>query len=208
MLRTALMGCIAPMVAIVGACDPASGPSDEQTLRAAPTASGELATTKPRRGRVIGGESVRREIAWPVAQTRADAVRAELDATTTEDVDRSDVPVLVPPAVATGGRVMIGDGWYAFSGRGDAFTISVQGSARARVYPHVRAAEPDWIVRDQGAYLTRNEGIWSVSWIEHGAAYAIEIECDEPFAGPCADETFVVELTESLVYLGGKGDPR
>jgi hypothetical protein len=207
-MRTGFVGAIALFAGGFWACDPATGPGEEQTLRAAPTGSTELAASKPRRGRVIGGETVRREIAWPDETTRVDTVRAELDASMADDIDRSDVPVLVPPRVATGGRVMIGDGWYAFAGQGDAYTVSVQGSARARVYPHIRAAQPDWIVRDQGAYLTRNEGIWSVSFIENGAAYAIEIECDEPFAGPCMDESFVVELAESLVYVGGKGDRR
>lgn len=206
MRRTGLVGCIALFASSLGACDPGAGPSEEQTLRAAPTASSDLATTPPRRGRLIGGEVVRREIAWPTEAIREDSVRAELDAATADEIDRSEVPVLVPPALATGGRVTIGDGWYAFAGRGDAFTVSVQGSARARVYPDIRAAEPDWIVRDRGGHLTRNEGVWAVSWIEHGAAYAIEVECDEPFAGPCADEAFVVELAESLVFVGGRGD--
>jgi hypothetical protein len=206
MWKAAVVG--GSLLASLGACDPATGPGDEQTLRAAPSPSGDLVAPKPRRGRVIGGEVVHREITWPQAETRADNVRAELDARTAEDIDRSEVPVLVPPTVATGGHVTIGDGWYAFAGRGDAFTVSVQGSARARIHPHIRAAEPDWMVRDHAAYLTRNEGIWSVSWIEHGAAYAIEVECDEPFAGPCADEAFVVELAEGLAYVGGRRDRR
>jgi hypothetical protein len=206
-MRISFVTGVALIAGSLGACDPASSPAEEQALRSAPTASTDLSTSKPRRGRVIGGEVVEREVQWPT-EGRVDVVRAELDAASIDELDRSDVPVLVPPAVAIGGRVMIGEGWYAFAGRGDAYTVSVQGSARARVYPDVRAADPDWIVRDRGAHLTQNEGIWSLSFIEHGAAYAVEVECDEPFAGPCADESFVVELAESLVYVGGRGARR
>jgi hypothetical protein len=207
-MRSCFVAGVALFAGGLGGCDPASSPAEEQTLRSAPSASSDLATSTPRRGRVIGGEVVRREVRWPSEGARADTVRAELDDRSSDAIDRSEVPVLVPPSVATAGRVMTGDGWYAFWGRGDAFTVSVQGSARARIHPDVRAADPDWIVRDTGAHLTHNEGIWSVSFIENGAAYAVEVECDEPFAGPCSDEAFVVELAESLVYVGGTGDRR
>ena len=58
-------------------------------------------------------------------------------------------------------------------------------------------------LRGQEAFLTRTEGIWPGSWIEHGVAYDLGIECAPVDAPPCDDERELEALAEGLRFVGG-----
>jgi hypothetical protein len=81
----------------------------------------------------------------------------------------------------------------------------------ARVYPgvHSQPGQPSLrgrhTLRGQEAWVTRNEGIWSASWIEHGVAYDLGIECAPVDAPPCHDPSELEALAEGLRYVGGRG---
>jgi hypothetical protein len=181
-------------------------------------AAGELVARAPDRGTVRGGERMRRTVAWPDAGTRDLAAYEGFDASSRAAIDAAPVPVLVPgPEVALDQRqVMHGPEWYAFWGRreatgdgttrgGTTVTISLQASRMARVYPGVRPMPGTHTLRGQEAFLTRNEGIWTGSWIEHGVAYALGIECAPVDAPPCDDERELEALAEGLRLVGGQG---
>lgn len=132
-------------------------------------------------------------------------------------------------------QVMQGPEWYAFWGRregawapqasrpnkdegsgdgsrGDVtVTITVQASRMARVYPGVRprpsqsSGGGSSTLRGQAALVTRNEGIWTASWLEHGVAYDLGIECAPVDAPPCDDQAELEALAEGLRYAGGRG---
>jgi hypothetical protein len=174
--------------------------------RSSPQAT-EALTVAPRRGRVIAGEVVSRTIAWPNAQPR-ETLKLRLDTSSRAAVDASPVPVLVPPDFVETGRIKRGEGWYAFAGQAEGRSVSIQGSAKARLYPGIGVAEPTWTVRGLGGFVTQNEGIWAVSWTEHGAAYSLEVECAKASDDACRDETFALGLAEQLHYVGGKGQRR
>jgi hypothetical protein len=53
--------------------------------------------------------------------------------------------------------------------------------------------------------VTRNEGIWTASFIEHGVAYDVGIECAPVDAPPCDDQRELEALAEGLRYAGGRG---
>ena len=53
--------------------------------------------------------------------------------------------------------------------------------------------------------MSKNEGIWVVSWIEHGAAYMLEVACDDPRAPACKSPDHAVQLVQALAFVGGKG---
>ncbi|MCX4246194.1 hypothetical protein [Paraliomyxa miuraensis] len=174
-------------------------------------AAGDLVARPPSRGKVRGGERMRRTVTWPEADTRSVEAYESLDARSREAVDLAPVPVLVPAlAEALDERkVMQGPEWAAFWGRRETaestVTITVNASRMARVYPGVTPKPGPHTLRGKEAFVSRNEGIWSATWIEHGVAYDLGLECAPVDAPPCDDQAGVEALAEGLVYVGGRG---
>ncbi|MBC8073736.1 MAG: hypothetical protein IAG13_35780 [Deltaproteobacteria bacterium] len=178
----------------------------ELVLREAEVQSpGAPATAATRqRGRVIGGERVARAITWPAEHNVATAARDRYDAPTREAIARSPVPVLAPSVIFEHATLSVGAHWYALSVHGEGWTLRVDGSGEARSYPHLKTFERTHPMRAGDGFFTRNEGVWSATWIEHGAAYSFEVECTAGAGAWCEDEAAVLAELERLVYLGGK----
>jgi hypothetical protein len=171
----------------------------------------DLDVRAPSRGKVRGGERMRRTVAWPAEALRDLDAYAGFDPRSRTAIDAAPVPVLVPgPEVALDQReVLQGPEWYAFWGRREgaatvAVTITLHASGMARVYPGVRPQPGPQTLRGQPAFVSRNEGIWSASWIEHGVAYDLGLECAPVDAPPCHDEAELEALVEGLRYVGGR----
>ena len=188
----------------------ATPPEPTVQQRAAEDPAGDLVARPPDRGKVRGGERMRRTVHWPEAETRDLAAYEAFDASSRAAIDAAPVPVLVPgPELALDRRqVMHGPEWYAFWGRRESseaeVTITVQASRMARVLPGVRPQPGPHTLRGQEAWVTRNEGIWTASFIEHGVAYDVGIECAPVDAPPCDDQSELEALTEALRYAGGR----
>jgi hypothetical protein len=174
----------------------------------------DLEARAPSRGKARGGERMRRTVQWPAAQARDLAVYEGFDARSRAAIDEAPVPVLVPaPDVALDQReVLRGPEWYAFWGRREAadpraaVTISLHASRMARVYPGVRPQAGPHTLRGQEAFVSRNEGIWTATWIENGVAYDLGLECAPPDAPPCHDQAEIEALAEGLRFVGGRGE--
>lgn len=196
------MRALAIVVLVLGcASEPPREP--DQARRADGSRVDDLRATPRQRGAVIGGERVARSIAWPTADRIDAAARESLSDEARAAIARAPVPVLAPPGRADV-KVFDGESWVAVSAHGEGWTMHVQGSAQARVYPHVRAFEPTHPVRGDGGFVTRNEGVWSFAWIEHGAAYSADIECDARVVDWCDDERRVAQLVDELALVGGR----
>jgi len=188
----------------------ATPPEPTVQQRIANDPAGDLVARAPDRGKVRGGERMRRSVKWPGADARDLAAYEAFDAGSRAAIDGAPVPVLVPgPELVLDRRqVMNGPEWYAFWGQretaGIEVTITVQASRMARVYPGVRPQPGPHTLRGQEAWVTRNEGIWSASWIEHGVAYDLGIECAPVDAPPCDDQRELERLAEGLRYAGGR----
>jgi len=190
-------------IALASGCATES-PGDAAEPRAhAGSSTDDLRATPRQRGTVIGGERVARSIAWPTADRIDVAARDRLGAGAREAIGRAPVPVLVP-ADHPDAQVFTGETWVAVSAHGEGYTIHVQGSAQARVYPHIGAFDPTHPLRTDDGFVTRNEGVWSFSWIEHGAAYSAEIECDARVVAWCDDEAAVTKMVDAFVLAGGR----
>lgn len=182
------------------ASDPLEGPTDD------------LAVRPPSRGKVRGGERMQRTVRWPDPATRDLAAYEALDAGSREAIDRAPVPVLVPELAVPldERRVMQGRQWAAFWGRrADAeavVTITLHASGMARVYPGLRPVPGSHTLRGREGFVSRNEGIWTATWIEHGVAYDLGLECAPVDAPPCDDPAGVEALAEGLVYVGGRDE--
>lgn len=172
--------------------------------------TGEAPPRPTQRGAVIGGERVKRAVAWPDA-SRTDALaRLRYPAEIRERLDAAPIPVLAPSELPSGAKATasVGPHWYALTVHGDGYLLHTNGSGEARVHPHVRTTEPTHPMRTDGGFLTRNEDIWSASWIEHGVAYSFEVECDRRVVAWCDDEAEILRRVESLVIVAAKGGAR
>ncbi len=186
------------------ACEAGPVPSPPASARAS------TAARPPDRGIVLGGEAVPRIVQWPPSG-HADAVlRAQLDAEANLAVAQARLPVLVPsdPALLDGIRVMNGPTWTAVWSAGDGYTMALHASKMARLHPGIRPVAPRDAVRGLPGFVTRNEGIRVASWIEHGVAYDLSLECEGPDAPPCHDDVFLRELAASLRFVGPEEDER
>jgi len=204
-VKLALM-VVASLGLTTTACDPSNGEVDGAVGSRNASAVGELrATPKPRRGKLIRPEVVARTVQW---EELAAVQTASIDRLDHRQLDTSPVPVLVPPQFDEGATLTTGESWYALSARHDGVEISLQGSAQGRLIPGIRAHQPTHTIRDNPGFVTRNEGIWSVSWTENGAAYSLEVGCADPFAPECDDEVFALGWVDQLVLGGGQGVQR
>lgn len=144
-------------------------------------------------------------VTWPDRAEVDVAARERIASAQRGRVDEAALPVLVPAVGVESGLLTVGEGWYAFSTRDGDTTINVQGSARARVYPGIRKADPPHVVRGRGAFISQNEGIWVVSFIENGASYSVELECADPRGAECSGPEKAVEIAQTLTLVGGRG---
>jgi hypothetical protein len=164
-----------------------------------------VAHAPPARGMVLGGERVDRHVQWP-RQIDADALAA-LPADSRAALASAPAPVLVPPAAhaLAGGTLITGESWWAYTASSNGMTVAVQASTRARLYPHVGAFEPRDTVRGLPALVQQAHRIWTLSWIENGTAYSLEIECESPELPPCRDDSQARALADALVNVKGAG---
>jgi hypothetical protein len=115
------------------------------------------------------------------------------------------LPVLLPPlnAVWVSPPVFGGaKGWYSLSASAQGYSYALQASGNSWTYTKPPVAKPTATVRGVPAVVTRSEGIVSVSWIEMGVAWALDIECEDEADTRCADATFATEQAAALVYVG------
>lgn len=200
------------MMAVLGApwvpgCDPAgpAEPSSSDTRRAKivePTPAAPI-----RRGTLIAGERVERIPQWPDHAAIDSATHARLPAAARDQLGRSPVPVLVPGEGALLGEAAIfsQSTGYALSARHGGRTVAIQASKLATLLPHIGHIPGTAEIRGTLGWLGNNDGIRTASWIEHGVAYSLDLECYSP-DGPECSEAALRTAVEGLVYVGGAGE--
>ena len=130
---------------------------------------------------------------------------AALPASEREKVSASPVPVLVPKDAAWLPKLVITTGphWFAFSVTHDGVTVSLHATRVAHVHPDMPAKKPDRDLRKTKGFVGQNELIWNASWQEREVAYSLDLECAVTADARCADDKFLIQMAESLVYVGG-----
>ena len=184
-----------------GAAELAAGTADVRPVH--PRASDDPRRT--RRPPVLGGEVVERTPA-PTARGDEATVRAAQRRYGPE-LANAPAPVLLPPADSPyfGGTLVVRPAFWAYSAADGTTTISLQASTKARVHTHLTPKAPPDRVRGVPAWITENEGIVSIAWIEGGVAYTLEVECGDPRKAACRDDGLARSIAASLVAVGGKG---
>ncbi|HZO14406.1 MAG TPA: hypothetical protein VFB62_14135 [Polyangiaceae bacterium] len=171
----------------LGCDEPSAPPPPVAPKPAAPTAA----------------KTVEAKVEWP--QRIDEGARAALSAEAREAVDRSPVPVMVvnrAPYLAAS-KVIAEPNYYALSIQAEGVTVAVQASRIAHKYDHIPPQQGPARVRGIPAFTTENEKIWSATWEEFGVGYSIDVECKKLPDPRCESDRFVLELAESLVYVGG-----
>lgn len=160
--------------------------------------------------------SVRPAVAWPAASSIDDRALASLtqDGTKTERelralVARSPVPVLAPKELRLASPSLVVEGeYFALTGRAGGATISLQGTRAAHRYEGVDPAAGNRDVRGDlklRGFVSVNEGIRTASWIENGAAYSVDVECNDARDERCRSDEFLLSVVAQLVFIGGSG---
>ena len=190
------------LAALVG-CAPAEDASTPSVERSA-TPDALRSQEPPRRAAVLGGERVRRVAQWPADEAIDESVIAMMPSAGRSAIDALALPALVStrPGFASTTKVMTGERWYATWAQHDGLTVTLNASGEARVHPHVKSFSGNQRVRDTEAFVTQNETIWSVTWIENGVAYDLGLECESPTMPECQDGAFAMGLAEDLAYVG------
>lgn len=145
-------------------------------------------------------------MAWPTRAAIDEDARAAIgDAREVgAALARSPVPVLAPKAFRLERPTLVVEGeYFALTGRVGGATISLQGTRAAHRYEGIEPAAGDREVRGGRGFVSVNEGIRTVSWMENGAAYSLDVECAEATDARCASDTFALEVAEGLTYVGG-----
>lgn len=186
---------------------PAAGAASQTT---GASATHTPAATRHRRGRLIAGERVMRAPSWPPNEALASELRERLPAGLREAVDRCPVPVLVPAdaaalAQATMHSPRAADSYgYALAVPLADRHVSVQASRIATLLPHIGHTRGNRRIRGGDGWYSSNDGIRTASWIEHGVAYSLDLECRDP-EGPACSEAALEALVRDLAYVGGAG---
>ncbi len=122
-------------------------------------------------------------------------------------VATAPVPMLVPQraGLLRAAVVTSGEHFAAFSGTADGINVAIQGTRAAHRHEGIPKTPQDRTLRGQPGRVTRNEMIWTASWIEGGIAYGLDLECIRTDDVRCGDDRLVVELVEELVFVGGEG---
>jgi hypothetical protein len=136
----------------------------------------------------------------------ASAQPVRLPKTMRAQVDAAAIPVLVPAdaALVEAGTIIVEQSFYAFNVRAGGITVTVQGTRPSIKVEGVAPNPGNVALRSGKGFVTENEGIRTTSFVENGIAYSVDVECEDLKDTRCASDRFVVDLTNGLVYVGGK----
>lgn len=130
---------------------------------------------------------------------------AWLPSAATNRLGDAPVPVLVPKdkLILSVAQLAVETNFYALSSSNEGATISMQGTAVTHRYAEAPKLQTSRKVRGMPALLTDNEGIKSVTWIENGASYAVDVACAQVGDKRCASDEYLFSLVNRLTYVGG-----
>jgi hypothetical protein len=147
------------------------------------------------------------EVTWPSDARIDQAALAAVPPEARAQLAAAPVPVLLPSysELTSSGVLVVKEHWYSFSARHDDLTVFVSATKLAHHYPSIAPVTGRDTVRGMQGFVTRNEGIWSATWIEHGVSYTLEIECADPSEARCATDALLLQTAGDLAYVGGRG---
>jgi hypothetical protein len=162
---------------------------------------------------VSAGSFAQSEVLFPSATTLDQAALEALPESERTHLGESKVPVLVPKRPLLETKVMVEPGFYAFhgveeralaDGRISRATVAIQGTRYAHVHEDFPTDVTTHRMRKGRGTYTVNEGVVTTTFVENGATYSVDVECSVATDSRCADESYVIALTDALAFVGGR----
>ena len=144
-------------------------------------------------------------IDWEEAFERQRVQVATLPKSAQAPLAEANLPVLLPSDPALLATVVFhgGENWYAATCQGKGYEVLVRGTRIAHSVALDAKTKAAMAPRDE-VRITRTEGIVTASFSRYGAAYNLEIECDEGVADAhCASDDVVQDMVRKLGFAGG-----
>jgi hypothetical protein len=119
------------------------------------------------------------------------------------------VPVLWPKEPLQGSVLIAEPAYFSIAAHADTrlpsgeisrATINISGTKETH-NEGVSAQLSNFKVRGFAAWSTRNEEIATVTWIEDGTYYSVDVECSNNADTRCKDGTYASRIAESLVKV-------
>ncbi len=146
-------------------------------------------------------------VIWPSPDIINKVVLNALPLASQEVVPKSPIPVLIPASheLATVAVVRAKQYWYNVSIRQPGISISIDATKIAHVIPNINVfRRSDYHVRgDVNASVGPDEVGWKITWEEFNVAYNLTLACHDLKEPQCVDDTYIRELVDSLVFVGG-----
>lgn len=203
---------LVPLALVVGACQTSSKPQPPGDGPAEEPARAPLADVRVQRTHI--GQPELRQVSWPAENVVDRDTLGLLSEDARAAVRSSKLPVLAPrrATLAAPAKVVARPNFTALAIRGqgddDGLTVSLSATRVSQRYElaptDLGAARPHQVRNGKPAWVLQNEGIWSVTWEEHGVSYVLELECATAGADlRCQSEREVLRLAEELAFVGG-----
>jgi hypothetical protein len=146
-------------------------------------------------------------VIWPSPDIINKVVLNALPLASQEVVTKSPIPVLIPASheLATVAVVRAKQYWYDVSIRQPGISISIDATKITHVIPDINVSRrSDYHVRgDVNAAVGPDEVGWNITWKEFNVAYNLTLACHDLKEPRCVDDTYIRELVDSLVFVGG-----
>ena len=199
-MRKAIIGlaiCFAGVAA--GAWSVEKGSPSSPVSNTAPSAATETTASLERHAL---------SIEWPSESRISVDTFESLSQESQQAVRSSSVPVLVPSdrALSTKTAVIAGATWYSASVEYQDISLDISADGVILLAPTEPKAlnPPNEAVRGTVGYIYESEGIWRVRWTENGIPYALWLSCGTASDPRCSSSTYVREIVNGLVFVGGK----
>lgn len=225
--RTTLTAALA-LAAVACEAPPPQDPPRDPAAERSPQVSSPGKPARPALAPEAEARLVPQQVTWPAASAIDTAVRARFTEVDRRAIDAAGLPVLAPRDAEVFGKVTLvaQPAWFTVALKDAAYaselearragraidpsaegglSVFVQGNRVAHHHPGIPAATGRHTLRGRPAWITQNESIWSATWEENGVTYVVEVECSRPDDRRCATEATLVDVAESLVFVGGAG---
>ena len=123
-----------------------------------------------------------------------------------EALAESPVPVLLPDSeeVLRTVEPTVTENWYAAMLEVEGREVTIEGDRVARVASDLEVPPAGEEQAERKFKVTQTHGVMTVTFTSFGAGYTIDIECEKVNErGHCTDESFAIDVANSLAVLGG-----
>ncbi len=148
------------------------------------------------------------EILWDEARDAHRIDPARISEASRQAATESPVPVLLPDddELLAAAQITSGPTWYAVNIPAEGHVITIHGTNVVHPMPGLttkeEAGEPILPDGDEELRVSRTHGIINVSFQRFGAAYSLDIDCQNPHENPhCAEDDYALSLIDGAGVL-------